>query len=174
MGIVLVIATGCGEQQGEQADPSASHPPVTPAPATSAPDPKAEVRRAVAAYRSMWGAFVAASNAGDADPADLGRYTGGSALPTLKRGLALNKSRGLTSKGAPTLAPRVTSVGPVAAPISVTVSDCVDSTNWLLYKQNGQPADDDPGGRRKVTATVAKTGETWKVTGFAAREVGTC
>jgi len=95
-------------------------------------------------------------------------------LALLNKGLASNKAQRLTSRGQPVMKPSLTSIGPIAAPTSATITDCVDSTRWLLYKQNGQPANDDPGGRRMVTATVTKTGGTWKVTGFAAREVGTC
>jgi hypothetical protein len=122
----------------------------------------------------MWAAFVAASNNGQADPPALRKYTTGSALQTLNKGLALNKSRSQKTKGAPTMKPELTSIGPGTAQRTATVADCVDSTRWLLYQADGRLVDNKPGGRRQVTATVTEVGGTWKVTTFAARGVGTC
>jgi len=170
---MLTIAAGCGEKE-----PRADDPPATPTlPASVSPSTDsaaAGAQAAVAAYRGMWDAFVEASNNGVADPPALAKHASGSALEVLNRGLAANRAQQLASRGQPVMNPKLTSIGPIAAPTSAMIADCVDSTNWLLYKQNGQPANGDPGGRRKVTATVAKSGGTWKVTGFAAREVGTC
>ncbi|MET8763061.1 hypothetical protein [Lentzea sp. NPDC004782] len=56
------------------------------------------------------------------------------------------------------------------------VTDCGDSTNALKYrKDSGQLADDVPGGKRRITATVEKQADgTWKVTDFGVLDLGTC
>jgi hypothetical protein len=122
----------------------------------------------------MWQAYVAASNAGDPQSPELAKYASGNALQTLVNGLTANKSKGLTTKGTPQLNPVQTGFSPADAPTNVTVGDCLDSTHWLLYKPNGDLADNTPGGRHKVTAEVNKGDGGWKVTAFAAQGVGTC
>jgi len=175
VGIMLTVAAGCGEKETR-----ADNPPVTPTlspPASVSPstDPVTTgTQAAMDAYRDMWDAFVAASNNGDVEPPSLAEHTAGTALTKLNKGLALNRSRGLNSKGKPKLAPKVTAIGPVAGPTSVSISDCVDDSQWLLYKKSGQLADDEPGGRRQAVAKVEKAGDVWKVTTFALQRTGTC
>lgn len=122
----------------------------------------------------MWQAYASASNTGDVQSAELAKHAAGSALTTLVNGLTSNKSKGLTSKGEPQLAPIQTGFSPAEAPTSVTVADCLDDSNWLLYKSNGELEDNTPGGRHKVVATVNKVNGEWKVTAFAESGVGTC
>jgi hypothetical protein len=175
VGIILTVAAGCGEKE-----PRADDPPVTPTlppPASVSPstDPAAAgAQAAVTAYRGMWDAFVEASNNGDVAPPSLATYTSGRALTKLNNGLALNKSRGQNTKGKPTLSPKITAIGPVAAPTSVSIADCFDDSRWLLYKKDGQLADDVPGGRRQTIAKVEKAGDVWKVTTLALQGTGTC
>jgi hypothetical protein len=122
----------------------------------------------------MWSVYVAASNAGATDPPELARYASGDALSTLDKGLADNASKGLVTKGTPTIAPRVTASGPTDAPTSVTISDCSDGSRWLLYTKDGHLADNTPGGHHRVTATVIKGSSGWSVTSLAVQETGTC
>jgi len=162
-----------------ESKPEATTPPTPslrgPSAATVSPDPKAEVQAAVAAYTNMLDAYVAASNAGTDDTTELARYTTGSALQVLSKGLADNKAKGLHSQGTPKHEPpQVTSVLPISAPTSVSVRSCLDDSHWLLYKSNGQLANDTTGGRRQATAEVKKTDGVWKVDSFGIRGVGTC
>ena len=122
----------------------------------------------------MWQAYIAASNAGDPQSPELAKYASGSALQTLVTGLTANKSQSLVTKGTPEINPVQTGFSPADAPTSVTVGDCADDSHWLLYKPNGDLADNTPGGRHKVTATVDKGDGGWKVTAFAAQGTGTC
>jgi hypothetical protein len=167
----LVACTG-----SKPPTPSSSGPtPSLHAPSASPTDARlAAVQDALAAYRNMWQAYIAASNAGDPQSPDLAKYASGSALTTLVTGLTNNKSKGLTTKGSPQLNPAQTGFSPADAPTSVTVGDCLDDSHWLLYKPNGDLADNTPGGRHRVTATVVKGDGGWKVTAFAAQGVGTC
>jgi len=175
--LTTVVATGCGDDGSSAKDaptPTRSSPSVSRSTAPPA-DPVAEgTRAALAAYRGMWAAFVAASNSGATNPPALVEYTGGSALPVLNRGLTANKAKALVSKGNPTISPKLTSIGPLKAPTSATILDCVDDTRWLLYRSDGRLADDVPGGRSRANATVERVGERWKVTSFALQGPGTC
>jgi hypothetical protein len=122
----------------------------------------------------MWNAFIAASDDGKVEPPELATYAVGSALAALNRGLARNKANGLHSKGTLRFAPTVTGVSPTTAPVEVLIADCVDDSQWLLYREDGALADDIPGGRRKTTAKVERTAAGWMVTTFATQGVGTC
>jgi hypothetical protein len=170
---VLMVA-GCSSPTHEPTAMSTTPALTPPSPAATSSDPLDEVSRAVAAYRSMWDAYVAASNAGQTEPSDLALYAAGDALETLNRGLALNKSNAVVSKGAPKLAPHLSSLTPSTAPTKVTLGDCLDDSHWLLYKADGHLADNVPGGRRTVGATIEKQRDGWKVTSFAVKGVGTC
>jgi hypothetical protein len=57
----------------------------------------------------------------------------------------------------------------------VTITDCLDTTKFLVYKRSGELADDVPGGRRSAKATVTNlVAHGWKVTGFGVQAVNTC
>jgi hypothetical protein len=73
-----------------------------------------------------------------------------------------------------TLAPEVTARQPAAAPDTVEIADCVDTSGTELYRVDGQPFDDSPGGLRLAEATVDLGADGWKVTGFALYGVGSC
>jgi hypothetical protein len=122
----------------------------------------------------MWAAYVEASNNGATAPASLTTYAADSALSTLNKGLATNHSNGVTSKGSPQISPAVAEASPPSAPTSVKILDCLDGTNWLLYKADGQLADNVPGGRRKITAQADLRPQGWRVTLIGIQGVGTC
>lgn len=73
----------------------------------------------------MLNAYVTASNAGSDDTTELAKYTMGSALQFLSKGLAGDKAKRLHSQGTPKerlaagYVGRVTSVAPAPAPTSV-------------------------------------------------------
>jgi hypothetical protein len=97
-------------------------------------------------------------------------------LTNLSRGLYADHANGLVTKGEPKLDPSVSSVEPPDVPTKIVVTDCGDSTNWLKYrKDNGQLADDNPGGRQLINAIVEKQSDgSWKVSDFGVHGVGTC
>jgi hypothetical protein len=141
----------------------------------SSPNPQAEVQKAVGAYTNLLNAYTAASNAGTTDTTELAKYATGSALQLLSNGLSDNKANGVRSQGAPGIErPQVTEIAPAKDPTIVTVTGCVDGTHWLLYKYNGQLADNGPNGRRATSAQIDKAGGVWKVSSLAIQGVGTC
>jgi predicted lipid-binding transport protein (Tim44 family) len=173
--VVLLALAACTSKPkpSPTATPDASlH---APSPAVSSLDPRAEVQRAVAAYTNLLNAFTASSNAGTDDTTELAKYATGSALQRLSKGLADNKAKGLHSQGTPGIdPPHVTEIAPTNDPTTVVVTGCIDSTHWLLYKSNGQLADNTPGGRRSTSAQIDKSGGIWKVSSLAIQGVGSC
>ncbi|GHE80962.1 hypothetical protein GCM10017786_09050 [Amycolatopsis deserti] len=158
--------------------------PSTAAPAPSAavstsPSPTGEDKakqEALAAYRAMWADFVQAGITSDWQSPKLGDHATGLALTNLSRGLYADHYNGLVTKGQPILNPTVSSVEPAGDPVKIIVSDCGDSTNWLKYRaDNGQLADDEPGGRHAINAIVEKQADgSWKVTDYGVHDAGTC
>ncbi|NIH83734.1 hypothetical protein [Amycolatopsis granulosa] len=131
---------------------------------------------ALTAYRAMWEDFVQAGTTSDWQSPELGDHATGLALTNLSRGLYADHYNGLVTKGQPILNPTVSSVEPAGDPVKIIVSDCGDSTNWLKYRaDNGQLADDEPGGRHAINAIVEKQADgSWKVTDYGVHDAGTC
>ncbi|WP_431895550.1 hypothetical protein [Micromonospora haikouensis] len=130
---------------------------------------------ALEAYRGMWRAYAKAGLTADADEPELARYASGTALTTLTSGLSAYRSKGQALKGEYVSNPQASGASPSSRPTAVTVADCLDDANFLVYDASGKRADDEPGGRRATRATVSDLGaEGWKVTSFGVQEVGTC
>lgn len=132
-------------------------------------------QQALEVYRGMWQAYAKAGLTANADEPDLVRYASGRALTTLKEGLAGYRKDGQILKGDLVTHPQVSGASPDVDPKSVTITDCLDDTKFLVYKLSGERADDVPGGRRYTKATVTNLGaEGWKVTSFGVQAVNTC
>jgi len=169
--ISLGIA-GCTDQKPAPAGPpSVSAPPSVASP----PDTKAAAEaKAVQAYRGMWKAYAKAGLTANPDEPDLVIYATDPALKLLRDGLAGYRAKGQVFKGEYGSTPSVAEATPAVTPTTVIIADCLDSTNFLVYKASGEKADDIPGGRRSTSATVKSQGGDWKVTNFAVQEQGTC
>lgn len=132
-----------------------------------------EADAALAAYVGMWRATAQASWMSDWQSPELARFARDAALQKITQALYADRQRGVTAKGEPTLSPQVTTLVPVGVPTEAQVLDCGDSSGWLKYRADGQPVDEEPGGRR-ITATVSFDAGAWKVTDFAIAGVGSC
>jgi hypothetical protein len=179
-GAALVTATVCTSCTASKSSSATTPPeaPTTSAVSSTPSPPPAETAKqhATSAYLGMWDDFVAAAATSDWRSPKLGQYATGVALSTLSRGLYADHYNGLVSRGAPTHAAEVSSVDPPANPTTAVIADCSDSTNALKYRaDNGQPANDGPGGRRSIHATVQKQSDgSWKVSDFGVQGIGTC
>ena len=132
-------------------------------------------QQALAAYHGMWQAYANAGLTADAEDPDLARYAAGNALRTLRNGLAAYRVKGQVLKGDLVTAPRVSGASPSAAPTSVTITDCVDDSKFLVYMRSGGLVNDTPGGPRSTTATVSELDAGgWKVSSFGVQAVNTC
>jgi hypothetical protein len=172
MASAAVVLSAC---DNSPATTTTTDPGITSSP--PAPSRKADAtEEALSAYREMWGDFADAGKTSDWQAPSLSRHTTGTALNTLTQSLYRDNTKGFVSKGEPVLSPVVYSFEPHDAPKKVAVTDCGDSTNWLKYrKDNGQLADDVPGGKRRINAVVEKQADgTWKVSDFGVHDVGSC
>lgn len=113
---------------------------------------------------------MVASRKSDAASPLLNDHANGGALELMKYGLKKAKKEEVVVKGAVRLAPQIVS----ATQGEVSLRDCVDGTNWLQYKLNGERKNDVPGTHRKADAKVERDGEGWKVSHLYLYEAGTC
>jgi hypothetical protein len=123
----------------------------------------------------MWKAYVEATHIPDPAYPDLARYTLGDALAVFVKGLTNVQQDGLVGQGDVSIAPSVTGANPNAAPATVDIKDCVDTSKSHLVKKDGSPYQDTPGGHRAATAKVSRLADgSWKVSSFALFAVGSC
>ncbi|WP_238412891.1 hypothetical protein [Saccharothrix deserti] len=181
MGAVSLAVLAACSSGNSASPPSGTSSPAAAPPAASSPstplsaEDKAK-NDALTAYRGMWQDFVESGRTSDWQSPKLGQHATGVALTNLSRGLYADHYNGLVTKGDPVLNPTVSSVEPAGDPKKIIVSDCGDSTNWLKYRaDNGQLADNEPGGRQAINAIVEKQSDgSWKVSDFGVHDVGTC
>ncbi|MEU4217167.1 hypothetical protein [Actinoplanes sp. NPDC026623] len=170
-GLALTLANaGCDDSKPRGGDSSA--PPLSAPPQSTRSTAE---EQALTAYKGMWQAYAQAGLTADPDDPDLARYAAGTALETLQRGLTGYHDKSQVLKGELVTNPQVSGASPDADPKSVAITDCLDATNFLVYKSSGELANDTPGGRRSTRATVTNVGaEGWKVTSFGVQAVNTC
>ncbi|MDG4803157.1 hypothetical protein [Micromonospora sp. WMMD980] len=173
IGLCLVVGTGACDagNTGQETSPTTSV--TVPAPSQ---DPRGAAEgAALDAYRGMWAAYAEAGLTANPDEPDLSRFAGDGALKTLRNGLAAYRSKKQVLKGKYVLNPEVAEVALTASPATVTVTDCIDDSAFLVYNLSGEPINDVPGGRRSARATVTNLAAGgWKVTSFGVQDVGSC
>jgi hypothetical protein len=179
----LATATGLGLgasacNSHDDAHPASSTPhPSSASPGTTTASP-ADIakQRATKAYLGMWRDMADTATTSDWQSPTLAQNATGAALSRISRGLYVDHYNGLVSQGLPENNPTVESVEPVDNPTTVNIVDCGDDSRWVKYRvDNGQPANDGPGGRRHINAIAKKAVDgSWKVADFAIQDVGTC
>lgn len=176
LGLALILSTvaitACAPGLGGSIGDPAPSPSISP----TAYDPLADPgREALAAYRGMWAAYVKAIGIPDPDHPELERYATGGALRVLVDGIEAVQRDGLAGRGAVVLDPEVTELVPNTAAVVATIVDCVDTSGTELYRTDGEPYEDSPGGYRRAEAAVGYVDNgQWKVVRFALYEVGSC
>lgn len=165
--LALLATSACADGTG---DPAAPTPPATARPAPSPASPSASLtaaqvaeRDALAAYRGMWEDWVAIAATGDYQNPRLATHASGPALSLIYRGVYANWRDGLVARGEPVLSPKTSAATPPGNSDRITITDCVDSSNWLNYRTDGQLENDTPGGRRFIQALAVQTAGEWKV-----------
>ncbi|GIL29072.1 hypothetical protein NUM_43260 [Actinocatenispora comari] len=169
--LTAVVLTGCSSPRSDASAPQRST--RAPGPTPSLNVRAAAERDALAAYRGMWRAFVHAASTSNANDPLLTKYATSDALHTIQSALTKDRRQHRVAKGRVSTHPIVLSARPGTRPSQITLRDCADDSHWLTYHENGGLVDDQPGGKHSVTAIVEDR-HGWKVTAFAAHEVGTC
>lgn len=174
-----VVVAGCSADSSEPRSPVSSPGATTSDPApTVSPAEQAE-DDAIEAYLGMWRAMATAAETSDVqdhskDPGEIARYAAGDALTAILRSLHTDYLNGVVTRGTPRNSPEVSSVDPPDVPTTIELRDCGDSGEWLKYK-DGDPVDDEPGGRRSIIAEVQLQDDgSWRVVRFAVQGVGSC
>ena len=175
MGAVMamgLLTAGCnsGDPSSAPTQSPAPAPSVTPSLSGSA----VAERDALAAYRGMWDAWVAAGKTSNPDAPALRTYTSGEALKLIVGALSTNHHNQQVTLGNVEINPAASEAKPEDSPTEVTVKDCVNTENWLNHKTSGGLVNDVPGGRRSMTATVTLVDDSWKVATFKLGRLGTC
>ena len=175
--ITTVIAISIGATACTGGHRTPDKPPTTPSLGALSPDGSTGAQQqALEAYRGMWAAYAKAGLTANPDEPDLARYTTADALAVLVKGLTTYRDAGHILKGDLVTHPSIKDSGASSDSSSIDVVDCLDDTRFLVYvAATGALLNDTPGGRRSTTAVVVDTGgNTWKVTSFAVKGVGTC
>jgi hypothetical protein len=139
------------------------------------PGLSAEEQRALDTYQGMWDAYAVAAETADHTTDRLAPFATGDALLVLIRGLTRAHEDGVVSRGRPVTSARVVEATPAVDPARITILDCLDTTDWLQYRESTRElVDDASGGRRETTAVLTGANEAWIVTDLQVRGLGTC
>ncbi|MFI6477620.1 hypothetical protein ACIBH1_06800 [Nonomuraea sp. NPDC050663] len=115
--------------------------------------------------------FAKAAETADHGPSTLRRYADDQALAVLINALRLNDEQNAIAQGEPKLNPTIVS----ATPEKVVIEDCTDTSSVLLYnRKTGKPINDEPGGLRRIDATISRKEIGWKATKIRIWQVGSC
>jgi hypothetical protein len=171
----LCVAAGAA---GCASGTSGSQPPASTDPAPSAPTSPAPTgdpqSLAKAAYLGMWQAYVVDARTADYQAPGLNHYAAGGALSTPTHALYQEHQDAEVSRGQPVLHPVVTLVkGSGGNVTQADVSDCADSSHWLLY-HDGKPVADQDLRHRLIIARLQPFNGTWKATYLNVGLAGTC
>lgn len=177
VGLATLTAMACSSNSPSTPGRATGVPGASPTGGASLPpvSPVDGARQlATAAYTGMWQAMAKAGETSDWQSPALAQYATGDALGVINRSLYTDHLNGVVTQGAPKTNPQVSSVDPQDSPATVVISDCGDDSGWLKYK-DGRLLNDEPGGRRAITAEVKMQSDgSWKVARFAVEAVGTC
>lgn len=183
--LMACAAAGCSNaSSGTGGSPSATSPGTASAgsgtrtsPSSTSPSLSAspDVRTiAVEVYLAMWADMVEAAKTSDYTSPRLDDHAAAQALVLLSGSLRRAHDSKLVAKGTPRFSPVVTEVTPLEKPVAVSLRDCMDGSDWLNYRLDGQLQNDVPGGRHRATATVGLLDGRWVVTRLQIGEVGSC
>lgn len=161
---VVVLAGGCGEGPAREAAEDKLGGQVSASPSASPEDP------AVAAYVAMWDDTAVASRTSDVDHPRLDDHATGEALMLLKYVMEGHAEDGHVARGGP----KHDVVVVESSADRRELRDCMDGTDWLMHKKNGELVNDVPGSHGLVEATVERRAEGWVVTDMIMHGSGTC
>ncbi|MFJ9121319.1 hypothetical protein ACIRJO_38060 [Streptomyces sp. NPDC102394] len=165
----LLTLTGCS-------DSSESPSQLSPTPTTALPSARSTVdtddAAVIAAYKSSWDAQTLAYSKASSAGTNLKKNTTFKALADIEKDLAVMRKAGQVTTGRPAINPKIVKVTD-AKIRRATVTDCIDTTHWILtYKSSKKPVPLPTTRLIKYvsTATLEKWGTTWMVTKLTAQE----
>ncbi|MEY9969297.1 hypothetical protein ABIA33_007385 [Streptacidiphilus sp. MAP12-16] len=119
----------------------------------------------------MWEDIMAVSRTSDYTNPRLAAHMIGVPLAHWTELIAANQSKGWVGRGRQVWSPQVKSV----APTLVTVTDCLDDSDWVNYTKDGTKAPDAPDGRHTSAAAITLQPDgTWRVSEQMIGKLGSC
>ncbi|WP_190093300.1 hypothetical protein [Streptomyces melanogenes] len=169
-GALLALAS-CSDSDSDapSSKPSTTSAAVSPSVSATA---GTEDAAALAAYTSSWDAQVEAYSKASEAGTDLKKNTTLRALFDIEHDLEVMRKAGQVTTGKPVISPKVVKVTDGKIP-TATVTDCIDTTHWILTDKASQKPVPLPTTRLikyVSTATLEKWGKTWMVTKLTAQE----
>lgn len=158
---VAALTVGCTKESK-----SASPPPSPSASPSSSADPQAaEKSTLLGVYQAYWDAQLKVYATGTMKDTGIEKVATDKAYSKVQTTRMYYVDNNLTVKGAPDLSPKVTVIEMTAVPPSATITDCLDSTNYLTVDKNsGKPVETVDKNRRHVaTYTALKIGGLWQI-----------
>ncbi|WP_017613981.1 hypothetical protein [Nocardiopsis salina] len=115
----------------------------------------------------MWDVVVEGAREGSVGHPDLSDYAQGQALE-----LTTDMLQGVTASGEPELDPEVVMTDLDASPSTVSIEDCIDSSDWLVYEDGETTGVGER--RRAASAEVVLVEEQWLVDDLWLEDYGSC
>ncbi|WP_406368387.1 hypothetical protein OG788_46335 [Streptomyces sp. NBC_00647] len=168
----LLVLAGCSDSNGDSdasSKPSTKPSDVSPSPSSTV---GAEDAAVLAAYTRSWDAQTQAYSKASSAGTDLKKTTTLRALFDIEHDLTVMRSDGQVTTGKPVINPNVVKVTKAKIP-KATLTDCVDTTHWILIDKASKKPVPLPTTRLikyVSTATLEKWGKTWMVTKLTAQE----
>ncbi|MFI6093473.1 hypothetical protein [Streptomyces sp. NPDC051218] len=125
--------------------------------------------KAIATYRAMWEDAAAASRTSDPKHPRLNDHAKGDALSLLRYMMEQTRKKGVTSRGAASIAPTVAK----SSKAELELLDCVDGSKWVQVRPTGSP-DGVGGAHYRTEATVTFKSGKWMVSELYWGEAGSC
>lgn len=166
----LLTLAGCSDSGSDTSSKTSPSPTaVSPSPSSTV---DAEDAAVLAAYQSSWDAQTQAYSKASSAGTDLKKNTTLRALFDIEHDLEVMRKAGQVTTGKPVINPKVVKVTEAKIP-TATVTDCIDTTHWILTDKASKKPVPLPTTRLikyVSTATLEKWGKTWMVTKLTAQE----
>ncbi|MFE2326054.1 hypothetical protein ACFXD5_19365 [Streptomyces sp. NPDC059385] len=161
---IAVVTTGC--TKAPKAPPATSSPSASPSP--SADPQEAEKTAALGVYRAFWDASLKAYSTGSMKNTGMESVGTDKAYAKVQATQIYYRDNGFVMTGAPILSPKVSALDTAAEPPKASITDCIDSTNYIqVEKESGKPVGTLDKNRRHVaTYTALKIGGAWQIRDF--------
>ncbi|MEV7616999.1 hypothetical protein [Streptomyces sp. NPDC089799] len=160
--LAVTALTGCSSDPAPKAAPS---PSATPSPSSSVDPQAAEKASVIATYQAFWEAQRKVFGSGSMEGTGLEKVATDKAYSKAETTRKYYVQNGTIMKGEPALSPKVSAIDMAAQPPAATITDCVDTTNYVqVYKDSGKPVETlDANRRHIITSRMLKIGGAWQV-----------
>ncbi|WP_405681220.1 hypothetical protein OG239_00150 [Streptomyces sp. NBC_00868] len=161
-----IVVTSAGCSKDTKAVPPPPSPTASPSPSA---DPQAAEKAAVlGVYRAFWDAQLKVYATGSMKNTGMESVGVDKAYAKVQATQIYYRDNGFVMTGAPNLSPKVTTLDSAAAPPKASITDCIDSTNYIqVEKQSGKPVETmDKNRRHAATYTALKVGGAWQIRDF--------